>query len=121
MMPRRHSRVVRYAAAAMLLACRATDATAPQASIRLELDAPFCTDAFPVQLWLDRVRVGVDTLRDNGAGTRGVSRAYSVSAGQHTVGARWVSPFGASYVWPDTVLTFAAGQTVTRTLPLYCS
>lgn len=44
------------------------------------------------------------------------SRAFITSPGPHTLRAR-----AGLYAWPDKTLMLADGQSVTDTLPFYCS
>jgi hypothetical protein len=81
------------------------------------IDAPFCGARIPVQFSVDRFPVGSDTFVVNLMPEHLTSRDFSVVPGRHAIGAR--VPGG--YVWPDTVVTLAAGETFLDSLPFYCS
>src|SRR5512141_2929047 len=91
--------------------------TQPEAMVRFSIDAPFCGMSLPVQLSIDGTIVVTDTFRVHLASSRTTSDAFILPSGTHTLGAR--VPVG--YVWADTSVTLAPGESFTRTLPFYCS
>ncbi len=107
--------------AAALVACESVGPVAPpQATVSYTLVAPLCSSIIPVEFYLDSLRVGADTFRINVAGEHTISRAFTTSAGQHTLGAR-ASSIGWSFVWPDKRVTIAPGEVFVDSLPFYCS
>jgi hypothetical protein len=101
-----------------LIACHGGNPAAPAAAVTFELDAPLCSSVIPVELSIDGALVATDTFRVHLGNAHTVTRAFSVSAGSHLLGARTV---GGWYVWPDTSVTLGAGQSFTRSLGFYCS
>ena len=106
-----------------LAACSDTDGAQAPATVQFSLDAPLCGTAIPVQFLVDSQVVGADTFRVNLAPSHTLSRAFSVTAGRHLLGAE-VMNLGVAHPWPDTpdtAVTLTPGATFTRVLPFYCS
>jgi hypothetical protein len=97
-------------------ACGVVD-PAVNPSVAFKLDAPLCSSILPMQFLVDNVQVGLDTFRVHLNPEHTASRPFSITPGQHTVGARVVNGF----VWADTTMSLSDGQAVVRTLPFYCS
>jgi hypothetical protein len=97
-------------------ACTLVD-PAPGATVDFLIDAPLCSSRIPVEFAIDGTIVGTDTfLVHLGTVEHTRSRAFTASSGQHTLHAAT-----GLYAWPDKTLTFVGGQSVTDTLPFYCS
>ena len=84
------------------------------ARIYFKTDAPFCS-----RLIIDKKIDGAVRARDTVSSGQ-LSLPYSVTPGQHAIGASAIFP-GGVIPWPDTTVTLSAGDTVTRVLPFYCS
>ena len=93
---------------AALLACR-ENPTGPQPTVSFMIDAPLCSSTIPVQFSIDSVLVGTDTFVVHYGPEHLMSRAFSTSAGQHTLSAR-VALFNG-YTWPEKKVTLVAGST----------
>lgn len=123
-------------AAILAVACGGSTDPGVNAHVRFVVDAPFCSDPYPVNFFIDNVQVGRDTMWFGvGADTSPVGpvgsrrfksyRSFGVPAGIHTVRAAIVDtippypPF--IYNWPDTTVNVAGGAEVVRKLPFYCS
>jgi hypothetical protein len=100
-----------------LVACRGAEPVAPRATVYFVLDAPLCSSIIPVQFSVDSLLVGSDTFRVDVSQEHTTSRGFMTSVGQHTLGARVVN----GYVWPDKIVTLAAGEVYAYPLPFYCS
>jgi hypothetical protein len=87
------------------------------ATVSFELDAPLCSSIIPVQFEIDGIQVGVDTFRIHLPPDHVRSKAFSLDPGEHLLGA--AVPDG--FVWPDTMVHLAAGDSLIRQLPFYCS
>jgi len=97
-------------------ACTIVD-PAPGATVDFLIDAPLCSSRIPVEFSIDGAIVGTDTfLVHLGTVEHTRSRAFTAPPGRHTLHAAT-----GLYAWPDKTLTFADGQSVTDTLPFYCS
>ena len=105
-------------AVATVVALGCSNSAAPQASVRFAMDAPFCSSIFRLNYMIDGQVIAIDTLSVN-AGMKypSLSRAFSTAAGTHTLSATldW------GYAFPSRMITLSAGQTVTDSLPFYCS
>lgn len=123
-------------AAILTLACGGSMNPGVNAHVRFVIDAPLCSDAYPVNFFIDNVQVGRDTMwfgvgaDTSPVGTGGYQRlksyrTFSVQAGIHTVRATIVDtippypPF--IHGWPDTTVNVLVGAEVVRKLPFYCS
>ena len=123
-------------AATLTVACGGSTDPGVNAHIRFVIDAPFCSQRYPVNFFIDDMQVGRDTMWFGvGADTSPVGavglqkfksyRSYGVQAGIHKVRAAIVDtippypPF--IYSWPDTTVMMTAGAEVVRKLPFYCS
>jgi hypothetical protein len=100
------------AAVVTLAAC--TD-PAP-AAVDFLIDAPLCSSRIPVEFSIDGRVVGTDTFLVHLAPEHIRSRVFTASPGQHTLHAAT-----NLYAWPDKTVTLTDGQSVTDTLPFYCS
>lgn len=120
----------------LTVACAGSTDPAVNAHVRFLVDAPLCSDSYPVNFFIDNVQVGRDTMWFGvGADTSPVGpagyrkatsyRSFSVPAGTHTLRAAIVDtirPFPPFiYTWPDTTVNVAAGAEVVHQLPFYCS
>jgi len=103
------------AAAGIVGACAVVD-PAPGATVDFLIDAPLCSSRIPVEFQIDGRIVGTDTFLVHLAPDHVRSRAFTASPGQHTLHAATVL-----YAWPDKTVTVTDGQSVTDTLPFYCS
>jgi hypothetical protein len=105
----------------LVLACSSTAPREPSAVI-FDLESTTCGLTMPMHFSIDSATVGTDTFVINGQapGYHHVSRPFVTTASRHVLGAHgtWIS---FEYVWPDTVLTLAPGETFTKVLSLYCS
>lgn len=101
--------------ALVLAGCK--DAQAPSTTVVFVLDAPLCSSSLPVEFLIDGTVAGSDTFRIHLPPDDTISPVLRTSAGAHVLGARVIGGF----VWPDTTVTIAPGESVTRTLPFYCS
>ena len=104
---------------ATLGACSSTEPLPQSAEVRFVLDAPLCSSIMPVTFSIDSVVVGTDTFRVHLPPNHTESKAFTVSPGNHVLGARTTGVF--SYVWRDTVVKATAGAATFDTLPFYCS
>lgn len=105
-------------------ACSRADVAAPSrpGTVQFVLVAPLCSSVIQAQFLIDGVPVGTDTFRVNLAAAHTTSRGFATPPGAHTLSAR--SPGGfvpAGYLWPTTLVTVSAGQTVADSLSVYCS
>lgn len=102
---------------AVLLAC--SSAVAPLPKVSFVLDGPLCGGGkVSVQFSIDGVLVGSDSLQLFAAGRPGTtSQSFTTTVGRHVIGAR--TTYGL--IWPDSSVTLQTGQTLTDTLPFYCS
>jgi len=129
-------RLLASIAAILTVGCGGSTDPGVHAHVRIVIDAPFCSGAYPVNFFIDNVQVGRDTMwfgvgaDTSPVGTVGFQkfksyRSFSVQAGIHDVRATIVDtippypPF--IYSWPDTTLNVAVGADVVRPLPFYCS
>lgn len=103
------------AAVSALAACTVVD-PAPGATVDFLIDAPFCSSRIPMEFSIDGTIVGTDTFFVHLAPEHIRSRAFTTSQGQHTLHVR-----GGLFMWPDKTVSLTNGQSVTDTLPLYCS
>jgi hypothetical protein len=123
-------------AAILTAACGGSTDPGLNAHVRFVVDAPFCSNSYPVNFFIDNVQVGRDTMwfgvgaDTSPVGTAGYQkfksyRSFSVQAGIHTVRAMIVDtipPYPAFiYSWPDTTVDIAVGAEAVRALPFYCS
>lgn len=126
----RASASIRIAASGALMAlvfaaCSRADATAPaptSGTVQFVLVAPLCSSVIQAQFLIDGTPVGTDTFRVNLSNAHTVSRGFETTPGTHTLSAQ--SPGGlvpAGYLWPTTIVTVSAGQTVADSLQVYCS
>jgi hypothetical protein len=99
-----------------LFAC-ADDPSAPGGTVVFVLEAPLCSSTLPVEFLIDSVVAGRDTFRVNLSPEDTISPTFRVQGGTHLLGARVVN----GYIWPDTTVTIAGGESITRILPFYCS
>lgn len=104
---------------AALGACSSTEPMPQSATVHFVLDAPLCSSTIPVTFSIDGAVVGTDTFRVHLPPNHTESKAFSVSLGNHVLGARTIGTF--SYVWRDTVVKASAGAVAFDTLPFYCS
>ena len=117
-------------------ACGSSTDPGLNAHVRFLMDAPLCSNAYPVNFFVDNVQVGRDTMWFGvGADTSPVGvggyqkfksyRSFSVHAGIHKVRATIVdtiSPYPPFvYNWPDTTVDVGVGAEFVRKLPFYCS
>ncbi len=102
---------------ASLTACQAVEPVVPHATVSFVLDAPLCSSTLPVQFFIDSSQAGTDTFYVGLTPAHTISRGFGVPPGQHAIGARVV----AGFVWPDTLVTLAAGEFFADTLHFYCS
>jgi len=72
----------------------------------------------PVEFLVDGSVIGRDTFHIFGPSPV-MSPTFSIAAGPHALGARTLPPY--TFAWPDTSITVTNGETITRTLPFYCS
>ena len=93
-------------------ACRSV--TPDSARVYFKTDAPFC-GRLVIEKLIDGVVLGRDTVSSDQT-----SIPYLVTPGTHVVGARAVF-FSGPIPFPDTTVMLAAGASVTRVLPFYCS
>lgn len=116
-----HVRIVRSLQRVSFLALLAGSAcihpTQAPATVYFALDAPLCSSVLPVELSIDGAIVASDTFRVNLSVPHTKSRGFTTWAGTHVIGAR--TTFG--YVWADTTVMLETGQSLTRSLPFYCS
>ena len=122
--------------AMLTAACGGSTDPGLNAHVRFEIDAPLCSNPYPVNFFIDDVQVGRDTMwfgvpgdmPPNGMGgflNFKSDESFSVEPGSHVVRAAIIdtvpsfAPF--TYVWPDTTVDLAAGAEVVRKLPFYCS
>ena len=115
-MRHRHLTLAVSLAVAEFVSC--ANPSAPEPTVSFMIDAPLCSSKIPVELSVDNVLVATDTFIVNLGTDHLVSRAFTTSVGQHTLGAR-VTFNG--YTWPEKRVTLMQGQSVTDTLPFYCS
>lgn len=99
-----------------LAACTTIIESVPTATVDFLIDAPLCSSRIPVAFLIDSTIVGTDTFLVHLGTEHTRSRTFITSPGPHTLYARF-----NTYVWPEKTLTLAAGQSVTDTLPFYCS
>ena len=99
-----------------LAACSASP-SAPSASVRFVLNAPFCSSVLAMRFAIDGAPVGADTFRVNLANPRTASRRFVVAPGNHALGAR----VDGGVIWPDASVMLAAGTVFDDSLPMYCS
>ena len=102
---------------ALLAGSACVHPTQALATVYFALDAPLCSSVIPVELSIDGAIVASDTFRVNLSVPHTTSRGFTTWAGRHVIGAR--TTFG--YVWADTTVTLLTGQSLTRSLPFYCS
>jgi hypothetical protein len=100
-----------------LVGCRGTTPVAPRPTVQFAIDAPLCSSRIPVQFSIDGFTVGSDTFRVNLSPEHTTSRVFATTVGQHALAAHVVN----GYMWPDRIVTLAAGDAYTDTLPFYCS
>lgn len=122
--------------AILAVACGGSTDPGVSAHVRFVIDAPLCSNSYPVNFSIDNVQVGRDTMwfgvgaDTSPVGTVGTQkfksyRSFGVQGGIHNVRATIVDtippylPF--IYSWPDTTVTVAVGAEVVRKLPFYCS
>jgi hypothetical protein len=103
------------AAAGALAGCAIVD-PAPGGTVDFLIDAPLCSSRIPVQFSIDSTIVGTDTFFVHLAPEHIRSRLFGAAPGRHTLHAAT-----NLYAWPDKTVTIADGQSVTDTLPFYCS
>jgi hypothetical protein len=84
------------------------------ARIYFKTDAPFC-GRMVIEKKIDGAVLGRDTVASGQ-----LSSPYSVTPGQHVLGASAVF-FSGPIPWADTTVNVSAGDSVTRVLPFYCS
>lgn len=104
------------AAAVGFAACRGS-ATEPSTAVNFVIVAPLCSSVIPVEFTIDSRTVGTDTFRVAVSAPRTVSRNFSVTPGQHFLGARVVD----GYAWSPQAVFVASGTVVSDSLPFYCS
>ncbi len=105
------------AVVAFALASCQDDPQAPGTSVVFVLDAPLCSSSLPVEFLIDSAVAGSETFRIHLPPDDTISPVFRTSAGAHLLGARVIG----GYIWPDTTVTIAPGESVTRLLPFYCS
>ena len=110
-----NSRVAIVAFAAV--ACSACTTAPSRATVFFTIDAPLCSSRIPVELFIDSARVATDTFVVNLGPAHLTTRGFETGVGQHTLSARTT----IGYVWPNKLVTIAAGKTAVDTLPFYCS
>ena len=109
-------------AAVVISACSSSSPTAPEATVTYQLVTSTCEGVTPIQFFVDRRLVGVDTFRFGfGPPVHTTSRAFSVSPGQHGVSAQANGLFVSGYTWSEQTVTLAPGGAVVDSLSLYCS
>ena len=114
-MPRAPLSLLILAAVITLTACTIVD-PAPGAAVDFLLDAPLCSSRIPVEFSIDGTVVGTDTFFVHLAPEHIRSHLFGASPGRHTLHAAT-----NLYAWPDKTVTLSDGQSVTDTLPFYCS
>ena len=103
------------AAVSGLTACSIVD-PAPGVTVDFLIDAPLCSSRIPVEFAIDGAVVGTDTFLVHLTPSHTRSRVFAASAGRHTLHAAT-----NLYAWPDKTVTLSDGESVTDTLPFYCS
>ncbi len=103
------------AAVSTLAACSIVD-PAPGAAVDFLIDAPLCSSRIPVEFSIDGTVVGTDTFLVHLTPNHTRSRVFTATSGRHILHAAT-----NLYAWPDKTVTLSDGQSVTDTLPFYCS
>jgi hypothetical protein len=114
-MPRAALSTLLLAAVSAVAACTIVD-PAPGGTVDFLIDAPLCSSRIPMEFSIDGTIVGTDTFLVHLAPEHVRSRAFATSPGNHTLHVR-----GGLFVWPDKTVTLTDGQSMTDTLPFYCS
>jgi len=103
-------------------ACSSSSPATLEATVTYQLVTSTCEGLTPIQFFVDRRLVGVDTFRFGyGPPVHTTSRAFFVSPGQHGVSAQATGIFASGYTWSEQTVTLAPGGAVVDSLSLYCS
>src|SRR5262249_52878105 len=109
-------------AAIVVGACSSSSPTSPEATVTYQLVTSTCEGVTPIQFFVDRQLVGVDTFRFGvGPPVHTTARACSGPPGQHGVSAQATTLFASGYTWSEQTVTLAPGGAVVDSLSLYCS
>jgi hypothetical protein len=104
----------------LTLASACTEPPLPPPTIRFLFDGPQCFGVYTVSFRIDSLWLGSYAYRIHLPPNDSVSRPYEVTPGQHSIGAQWSIFPGNEYVWPDSVMNFAPGDTHLRRLSIVC-